>query len=124
MEQQINKLNLSGFTGTENYYKHMFNYNLTDGVYYLMEKGFCSWLISDIIVFSAMKPKLKDEGFLSWELSIKGKENDKGVLTCTDGNENILFKKNYSYTDFYKKTGLNKINLYVIDKVVLLTSEY
>lgn len=110
---------LSGFIGTENYYKYG-KILLTDGVKYLAETAKCYWLL-DIVASAQITPKihqyLKEDDFQSIKLVVK---NKKAVFTIDDGNKNILYTQNIKYTDF----PLDEIKLYLINNVLMLTSEY
>jgi len=105
------------FTGTEKYYSY-FTLKLTDGVKYLAEEGKCFWLL-DII--ASYQPKYHQVPFQLWELEVK---EDKSATVYmredSDSGYPFLVKQFIPYTDF----PLNSIKLYVIDKVVLLPSEY
>lgn len=115
--ENITKENLSRFYGTENYHKlPFFKTLLTDGVAYLMENG-ASWLVTDILSYQTHE-KVKDMQFQVWTLKVK---DQKGELTLReDTDEPIIIKQNYTYTDF----PMGEIKLFVIDNVMLLTSEY
>lgn len=109
---------LAGFIGTEHYYRHALyrDYNFTDGVHYLAPTASSWWLVDDCIGIS--KYKFPNERFLTFKLSVD-LEKHKAVLTVRDGNKDI-HTKNYSYCDF----PLDEIELWIVNKVVLLPSEY
>ncbi len=104
---------LKQFTGTEHYYKHWFGgYVYTDGVKYTEEVGKCSWLINAIFSYRRTEP------FQIWTLD---KIGSKAVLTMKeDSNTPELVRQEIGYTDF----PIDSIKLYLIDKVLLLPSEY
>lgn len=110
---------LPHFCGTEMYYEHKtFGYgfmHLTDGVAYLREKAQCRWLM-DLIL--SVQHKLIDESFQEWNLC----KSNTGtwVISCNDGNDNMLYSKDISYSDF----PLDSVVLWVVDKVVMLPREY
>lgn len=54
-----------------------------------------------------------------WTLEVD-LERREGLLTCDDGNGNVVFSKKIEYTDF----PLSEIKLYCADGVILLPSEY
>jgi len=111
---------LSQFTGTENYYKSSFGMlNVTDGVHYLRTEGQCYWLID--IIESYQKKIAHKTPFQVWKLIVK---DNKGLVTCEDGNYNLVIKQEIPYTDFEEKTGMKEIELYCTNGVVLLPSEY
>jgi hypothetical protein len=114
---------LRNFTGTENYYRYLFGLKLTDGVKFLADNASngAYWLL-DVIGSHQMTPKvrkyLQTDNFQTWKL----KKNDKGGcrVQCEDGNGNVITRQDIEYTDF----PLDEITLYLIDGVLLLTSEY
>ena len=109
---------LAQFTGTEKYYSY-FNLKLTDGVYYLAKEGNCFWLLDIILSY---QPKYSQVPFQLWELNIDEAEDKRtAVVTMReDSGKKALVQQRIPYTDF----PLDYIKLYVIDKVVLLPSEY
>jgi len=103
---------LAQFTGTENYYNHYLGYRYTDGVKYLAEVGKCYWLLD--AVFSHMR----SEPFQIWTLEVK---DSKAVLIMIeDTGQPEKVKQEIEFTDF----PLESIKFYLIDKVLLLPSEY
>lgn len=113
------QIDLSGFTGTEQYYRSTFGkLKLTDGVHYLRTKGNCFWLI-DII--ESYQNKLKNQEFQVWKLRLN--ENSEADVYCEDGNDKCLIHQELQYTDFKEQTGLVYIELWVENGVVMLPSE-
>ena len=109
------KLDLSGFTGTENYYKGWCNVKYTDGVQYLALNGF-SWFVTDVC--SVVKvSSIKDEPFIAIDLKVNA--DSSAVATYTDGNDKTLFKQEYEYTD-----AKQDIKLFFTNNVLMLTREY
>lgn len=110
---------LSGFIGTENYYRHSLNRSLlyTDGVKFLAERAGAYWLIDAIAIANAL-PALKAEPFQSWKLTVS--PGKSGLLVCEDGNSRSLWTERMQYTDF----PLPEITLFCTDNVLMLTSEY
>lgn len=103
------------FNGTENYYKHWLGIHYTDGVKYVAEEASAYWLIDAI---GSYQPKLRNEEFQSWTL--KQNPNQTWTLRATDGNDKILAEQKIEFSDF----PLNKIAFYLVDKILMLTSEY
>lgn len=123
METENIKANLDQFTGTENYYRHPFGLKYTDGVKYLAETVGAYWLIDLIVSWqSEVKKKLKnrqERDFQAWTLS----KTEKGFrATCTNGNEIELVYQDIEYSDFPE--NLLPFNIWAIDGVILLPSEY
>ena len=108
---------LKVFTGTFHYYDH-WGLQLTDGVMYLAERAEAHWLV-DLVWSYQCREHIKKEPFQLYQLVVDKKEQ-KGTVTCSDGNDNILMSQEIQYTDF----PLEKISLYLIDGILLLPSEY
>jgi hypothetical protein len=115
----VNEADLANFTGSENWYRHWLGKVLyTDGVKYVADQAGAYWLIDEIAI-NQTRLKIKAEEFQVWTLKVD-LEKHKGVLTCDDGNGNVVFSKKIEYTDF----PLSKITLYCTDGTILLPSEY
>lgn len=108
---------LSKFTGTQKYYKSTFGrLKLTDGIDFLRNEANCYWLI-DII--ESYQDKLRNTPFQIWTLKVN--PDKSAVVACKEdtGQPNLIEQK-LEYTDF----PLDEIEVYCIDGVVLLPSEY
>lgn len=122
MTQKITTLtesDLRQFTGTEHWYRHPFNRHIlyTDGVKYVADTAGAYWLI-DEITFGQMQTKIAAQPFQHWKLKVL--PNHSATLTCEDGDYNIVFTKEISFTDF----PLAEISFFFTDNVILLPSEY
>ena len=112
------------FNGSVQWRKHMFGILLTDGVHWLRESLNCYWLVDDIAIFS--KKFRNSEDFITAEFRNK---KDGGILTLTDGNDNILTSNKYIFTDLAIETK-EPLKLWLVydggfDKhVLLLPTEY
>ena len=118
MEQILKELN--DFTGTEQYHKIniLTDFVLTDGCFYLMNKLKCYWLFSDIGILLKCEKNL-NKPFLI--LNIKVNKDKSALITLKEDSDlKPVYSKKISYTDF----DLNEYELYIIDKVFLLKSEY
>lgn len=73
----------------------------------------------DEVAIGQTRPKVKAEEFQVWTLATD-LEKHRAVLTCDDGNGNVVFTKRIDFTDFV----LPDIKLYFTDNVILLPSEY
>ncbi len=105
------------FIGTTQYHRSTFGtLNITDGVHYLTEKATCFWLI-DLI--ESFQPKLRGIDFQIW--GIKVDEDKTAVIYCKeDSNKKPVVLKKIGFTDFPLKNS----ELYCVDNVVLLKTEY
>ena len=117
----ITQQELVHFTGTNQYYylPQFPEYRYTDGVRYLVHNGL-PWLVNDIFLYQnhkAIQAYLKTDYFQHWTLTVK---EERGTLICDDGNGTEIYKK--EGIGIY--TPLPEISLYLIDKVLMLPSEY
>lgn len=112
---------LQHFTGTEQWYAHALlrNHRYTDGVRFLAESAGAYWLL-DAVVSWQLDPRVSAEEFQVWRLR---RESATGtwLLFCEDGNDRRIAQQAYNSTTFPLEAG---IDLFVIDKCVLLPSEY
>lgn len=113
------KLDLSQFTGTENYYRTnpLFAPDMvhTDGVQYFADTAGCYWLLD--IIATEYFPLMKKEGFLSIQFVV---EDGIGDICVEDGDCKVLKQKHIAHTDC--PDGLYKF--FLTDNVLMLTSEY
>ncbi|MBF0563411.1 MAG: hypothetical protein HQL37_15685 [Alphaproteobacteria bacterium] len=119
MTKTLNQADLYQFTGTEQWYRHglVREVLFTDGAKYVADKGGAYWLLDEIALAQRYEPAVKAEGFQFWKLTVT---DQKGTLTCEDGNGNTVLTKTIPYTDF----PLPEILLYYTNNVILLPSEY
>jgi hypothetical protein len=118
----LSESDLSGFTGTENYYRWSIlarNCLLTDGAKFLAEKGGAFWFM-DII--ASILAKIKPHGFCVCKIT-KNKTGSGAVFTADDGNGNVFYRQVIKYTDapfdFRVFATWDETNL-----VIMLPSEY
>ena len=104
---------LEQFTGTENYYRHAFGGKYTDGVAYLAEKAGAYWLLDAIFSYHRAEP------FQVWKLE-RQVDNTWRLLMSEDSDTPILVRQDIEYSDF----PLAKVELWLIDGVLILPSEY
>ena len=118
MAHELKSEDLGQFTGTENWYRHAINRNLTytDGVRFVAEHGGAYWLIDEIALAQSRK-EVRAEEFQHWTLTVT---NHTAVLSCGDGNGNTVYSQQISFTDF----PLPTINFYFCGGVLMLPNEY
>ena len=116
----LTKANLADFTGTEHWYRHPFIRHVlyTDGAQYVAETGGAYWLLDEIAFAQKTGSKVAAQPFQVWTLKVKS--DDTAMLTCGDGNGNIIKRKKIPYTDF----PLDEITLYFANNVIMLPREY
>ena len=120
-EKEKKKLDLSGFTGSERFYKHMMGVNLSEGAHHVAETAQAYWLM-DVIVSYQHEARFRKEEFQVWKLDAPG-DPDKMrpcVVTCDDGNGNVIAKQEIHATDF----PANEVTLWYQNKTIFLPSEY
>lgn len=119
---------LQFFSGSESFYVHALNraYRYTDGVHFLAENAGAYWLI-DAVVAWQHDPAVRREGFQVWKLRRAGGASNAApapdgswLLYCEDGNEARVAEQRLSWTSF----PLDAIDLYCVDKCILLPGEY
>lgn len=114
---------LSDYYGSENFYKDPFNKCIyTDGFKKFVKECECYWLFNDSAIRIIMDDKFIHEDFIV--IKIK-RDVNKAVITYEDGNNNLLHKQKYEWTDFPLKEYVfyackNEFNTYTF----MLTSEY
>jgi len=110
------ELEFRQFTGTQKWYKTAFNeFYYTDGIYYLAKKYQAYWLL-DIIL--SHQGEIRQLPFQIWE--IWSQDNQAVVTMREDDGEPMRVRQDINFTDF--PDGYMK--LYLIDKILLLPSEY
>jgi hypothetical protein len=110
---------LGQFTGSEHWYQHglVRSITYTDGAKYVADEGGAYWLLDEIALAQKFDRAVKAEPFQVWNLAVS---DAKGILTCDDGNGNIVYTKQIPFTDF----PLPEIKFYFTDNVILLPGEY
>lgn len=114
----LKESDLTQFYGTENWYQHGLFPRIvyTDGAKYVADQAGAYWLL-DAIVSAQFHSIVRDEEFQNWKLVVK---DERGILTCDDGDGNIVYMQDIPYTDF----PLPEIKFYFVGKTIMLTSEY
>jgi len=117
---KITVADLIQFTGSENWYRHGVNRNVTftDGAKYLAEQAGAYWLLDEIAIIQPYDTRLAAEEFQVWKLTVRSDRT--ATLTCDDGNGNVVFTKQIEYTDF----PLDEITLWFANNVIYLPSEH
>ncbi len=111
---------LMGFFGTFTYHPHRIGnlkINLTDGCEYLREEARAFWLF-DAILSHQTSTKVRREQFQVWKL--KKQPDDNWLLSCEDGNKNIVTEQKIEFSDF----PLDEIIIWLVDGVAMLPTEY
>lgn len=107
---------LAHFTGSESFARYLGGYVLSEGALHVAQEGGAFWLI-DVIFSHQTDPKVAKEEFQVWTLQVM---DGGAVVTCDDGNGNVITKQEIEYTDF----PLPKITLWLQNKTIFLPSEY
>ena len=112
-------LNLDQFHGTENYYQYI-GFKFTDGIKYLAENAKCYWLL-DIISSYQTDELINGVTFQVWELEVNSDKSAKVIMRSSTSTRKLpIVEQKIPYTDF----PLEKIKLWLINKILLLPSEY
>jgi hypothetical protein len=110
---------LKQFSSSTIFYKHWLGLKYTEGVQHLAEETNCYWLLDAIFSHQTKSflsnPNLRE--FQIWHLRV---ENNSGILICEwDINQEVL-RQEIEYTDF----PLSHIKLYLVERILMITSEY
>jgi len=109
---------LEQFTGAMEYYRHPLGILFTDGVKYLADKAGAYWLI-DAIASYQIRGDIRRIPFQLWELKVN--KDGTAILTMKEDTDELeLVKQKIPFTDF----PLNYQKLYLVDRVLMLPSEY
>lgn len=121
MTPELIQQNLTYFNGSDTFYEHYIGpkklFIYTEGIKYLADNTGLYWYLDYIGLHNQSLKVLKLESFQSWVLK---KIEDRWLITCDDGNKNILFTGEIEYSDFI----LAEITVWLVDGVLLLPSEY
>jgi hypothetical protein len=118
----LTQAELDRFIGSELlWHQPLLFFKYTDGIKFVAEKGNAYWLLTDISAFQhhrSIVEHAKNDHFQLWKLTVRSDET--ATLTCDDGNGHVLFTHEYHYTTF----PLPEIKFYLVDKILMLPSEY
>ena len=109
---------LGQFTGTEQYYRHLFG-KFTDGVKYMADKAGAYWLIDAVMSYQISR-KTKGVPFQVWTLKKNEGKNSAVLEMKEDIDAPVLVSQRIPFTDF----PLESIKLYMQNGVLMLPSEY
>ena len=116
----LTKADLDNFTGSEHWYRHAINRKVTftDGAKYVADAGGAYWLIDEIALIQPYDKAVAAQEFQVWKLTVR--PDRTATLTCEDGNDNEVFRKEIEFTDF----PLDEITLWFANGVIYLPSEH
>ncbi len=112
---------LDQFIGTSQHHNHWLKrFRYTDGIKYLVDNADALWLLDAIA--SYQPDLLKDlmlQEFQLWKLTVNV-EAKTAKLICERDTDDVVVTQDIEYTDF----PLPEIQLFLIEKVLLLPSEH
>jgi hypothetical protein len=112
------KQELKYYTGSERFFRHCYGRGIyTEGVQFMAESLGAYWLL-DMIFIHQQEAKVSSEAFQVWVLKVDKEQNAKLILE--DGNDNLIKSSQVFYTDF----PLPEFTLWLVDKTLMLPSEY
>lgn len=116
---------MSNCYGTEHYYKFAliptYEIFLTDGVKTFVDNADAFWFLSDFYSYIPTIRKKAPNEYL-FVVTLEVKEDETADLIITDGNNNPIVKKHYTYTDC--PAGEWKFYFNAEDKVMLYFMEW
>lgn len=118
-ERKLSEADLRHFTGSEEYFEHWSRWlHYTEGVRFVCDRAGAYWLV-DAIASYRQHPLARQEPFQCWKLTRT--TGTAAVLEMNDGNsERAIIRQQIEYTDF----PLPEIEMYLVDGILMLTSEY
>ena len=118
--QTLTATALRQFTGSETWYRHQLNRLVlyTEGAQYLAQHGGAYWLLATIAIAQTHNKAVAAQPFQVWTLKVN--PDSTGLLTCDDGNRNIVCSESLPFTDF----PLPEVKLYFCNNVIMLPGEY
>ena len=109
---------LTGFTGTENWYKYPLNgCTYTDGVQHLAASFGAYWLI-DLVFSHQFEKKVRQQSFQVWEL--KKSAGSAFNIIATDGNGNPIARQHIPFSDF----PFDAVTIWLCEGCLMLPTEY
>lgn len=119
-DKTLKESDLQQFIGTEQWFRHGINRRVlfTDGAKYVADTAGAYWLLDEIAIIQSFNNRLAAEAFQVWKLHVN--PDRSAILSCDDGNDNVIYTKRITFTDF----PLKQIKFYFTDNVILLPSEY
>ena len=84
----LSEVQLSPFTGSENWYRHGINRAVlfTDGAKFLADQGGAYWLLDIIAIAQQHDARVSGEEFQVWNLKVHSDRS--ATVLCDDGNGN------------------------------------
>lgn len=120
MTKRLSKSDLRQFTGSEHWYRHPLARQVlfTDGAKYVADQAEAYWLLDEIAFAQRAQKAVAAEEFQVWKLAVK--PDRTAMLSCEDGNYNVVFTKALEFTDFPEP----EIVLWFANNTIFLPSEY
>lgn len=119
-EKKLDPAIMAHSTGSETFYRHPLARKVvyTEGVQYVAETVGAYWLLDEIALMNMGLPSLAATEFQVWTLTVR--PDSTATLACSDGNENIVYSKELTFTDFPQEG----VTLWFQNNTILLPSEY
>lgn len=108
---------LSGYIGGGDQYRYILGTRLTEGAKAAADQFQCFWFL-DVIASYQGSQNVRGEEFQVWKL--KRTEGDKFIVTCDDGNDNIIASQKIPFSDF----PYDDLTIWLVHGVMMLPSEY
>jgi hypothetical protein len=120
MTKTLSKADLAYFTGSDQWHRHGINRKVlfTDGAKFVADQAGAYWLLDEIAIIQPHDRRVAAEEFQVWKLAVNA--DNTAVLTCEDGNDNVVYTKQIEFTDFPPEG----ITLWFVNNTILLPSEY
>ena len=105
---KLTPINLRQFTGSENWYRHGINRDVTftDGAKFVADEGGAYWLLDTIAICQVHEKRVSGEGFQLWKLKVN--EDRTASLECSDGGGHVSLRhgaERHHRTTLRRKAG-------------------
>jgi len=119
-DQRLTREELRQFTGSEHWYRHgiVRDVLFTDGAKHVADRAGAYWLLDEIAFAQKTGAAVANEEFQVWKLAVNA--DHSAILSCEDGNDNEVYRKEISLTDF----PLDSFEFFFANGVIYLPSEH
>jgi hypothetical protein len=118
--KKFTEADLRNFTGSEHWYRHGLVRTIlfTDGAKYVADEGGAYWLLDETALAQRYEKSVMAERFQVWTLKVNADRT--ATLSCGGDNNNAVFTKEISFTDF----PADEITLCFANNTIYLPSEH
>lgn len=109
---------LAGYIGSENHYRYN-RVMISDGAKAFADKFGAYWFLDVISSYQGGHYSVSSLDMQVWQIK-RNKTGNGAVVTCEDGNKNVVITQRIKFTDFEPNEG----TLWLVNRVCYLPSEH